>query len=56
MASHIRVLHFLENDLLAKTEEDSSTGVILEVRGVTQGDLLAALKVCFSCWGTSLGC
>jgi hypothetical protein len=45
ISSHSRVLRFLE----------LSTGVILETRGVTQADLLAALKVCFPCgwhqWG-----
>jgi hypothetical protein len=48
MASHSRVLRFLENDLSAKTEEDLSTRVIL---GIFQGDLLASLKVCFPCGG-----
>jgi hypothetical protein len=48
MASHSRVLRFLENDLSAKTEEDLSTRVILRI---FQGDLLASLKVCFPCGG-----
>jgi Zinc knuckle len=51
MSSRGRVLRFLENDLSIKTEEELSTGVILEARGVTQADLLAALKVYFPCGG-----
>jgi uncharacterized membrane protein YgcG len=51
MASHSRVLHFLENDLSAKTEEELSTRVIFEARGVNQGDLLTTLKVYFPCRG-----
>jgi Zinc knuckle len=46
MTSYSKVLCFLENDL---SEKDRSTEVILEARGVTHDDLLAALKVCFRC-------
>jgi hypothetical protein len=42
-----RILRFLENDLSAKTEEELSTEVIFKAKEVSQGDLLAALKVYF---------
>jgi hypothetical protein len=38
----------MENDLSAKTEADLSSRVVLEAKGVQQGDLLTALKFLFS--------
>jgi hypothetical protein len=51
MASRNRVLRFLKNDLSAKTETDLASEVVLEVKGVQQGDLLTTLKFYFLCNG-----
>jgi hypothetical protein len=53
MASRSRVLHFLKNDLSAQTEADLTSKVVLEAKGVQQGDLLTALKFYFPCNGHS---
>jgi hypothetical protein len=41
----------MENDISAKTESELTLGVVLEAKGVHQGDLLTALKFCFPCEG-----